>query len=308
MSSADDLDQGRLRDLGVDAELIAQRLGLDGDYALALLAELPVLAAYWQGRLGLRNGRIMPGGVLSAVLRCERVEDGTTVFLKLSGEHEHSAGAEAAALAAWDGAGACALRWTGDDGRVMLLDAIQPGAAVAPGDDRVDAGRAGDLLRTLHRIRANRIPPAIPPAALELNWRFERAHRMLDGPSHARGLVSHAEIDAARRAALALDEQSVTRVMCHGDFIDKNILLDGDGAWWAIDPRPCVADPCLDAGFWALTHRPGMFVRDRCSLTARAICADPERVWAWAQAFAVSEAVLVTDLDRARAHHSVLSG
>ena len=297
-----------LAQLGVEDALIARRVGLDGQSALDLLAELPALAARWQRRLGLSGARIMPGGVLSAVLACRRVEDETTVVLKLSGAHARNARAEAAALTAWDGVGACALRWASDDGRVMLLDAIQPGVPVLPGAEGADARRAGDLLRLLHRLPADRIPPAVPCASRELRWRFERAHQLLDGPSHARGLISHGDIDAAHRAALNLHEQSVTRVMCHGDFINKNILLDAHGDWWAIDPRPCAADPCLDAAFWSLAHRPGESVKERCHLIAGITSVDPERVWAWAQAFAVSEAVLVTDPARARAHHSVLNG
>jgi streptomycin 6-kinase len=302
-----DLDLPGLAQLGVDDALIAKRVRLDGQNALDFLAELPALAARWQRRLGLRGARILPGGVLSAVLACQCVEDGTTVVLKLSGAHARSARAEAAALAAWDGIGACALRWSTDEGRVMLLDAIEPGVAVRPGVESADARRAGDLLGLLHRLPTDQIPPAVPSAARELRWRFERAHHMLDGPSHATGLISHDDIDRAHHAALTLHEQSETRVMCHGDFINKNILLDARGDWWAIDPRPCVADPCLDAGFWSLAHRPGQSVKQRCELIARCASLDPKRVWAWAQAFAVSETVLVTDPARAQAHHSVSS-
>jgi streptomycin 6-kinase len=96
--------------------------------------------------------------------------------------------------------------------------------------------------------------------------------------------------------------------MCHGDLMDKNILLDTRGNWWAIDPRPCVGDPCLDAAFWSVTHRPGERVKQRCELVARAAGLNADRVWAWALVFAVSEAVLVTDRPRARAHHRVLGG
>lgn len=307
VASADDLDVRRLAELGVDDALIARRVGLDGRDALDLLAELPALAARWQRRLGLHGAHVMPGGVLSAALACRRDADEAPLVLKLSDVHASSARAEAAALAAWDGVGACRLLWASDDGRVMLLDAIEPGMSVIPGEDAVDARRAGDLLTLLHRLPTDRIPAVVPSATDELRWRFERAHHMLDGPSHARGLISHDDIDAAHRAALRLHERSATTVMCHGDFIDKNILLDHGGGWWAIDPRPCVADPCLDAAFWSLAQRPGESVRERCGLIAAAAHIDAGRVWEWARTFAVSEAVLVTDAERARAHHSVLS-
>ena len=172
MGAAEDLDLPGLAQLGVDEALIATRVRLDGQNALDLLAELPVLAAQWQWRLGLRGAHIMPGGVRSAVLACRRVEDETMVVLKLSGAHARNARAEAATLSAWGGVGACALRRASDDGRVMLLDAIQPGVAVVPGVVGADGRRAGDLLRLLHRLPTDRIPSAVPCAARELRWRF----------------------------------------------------------------------------------------------------------------------------------------
>ncbi len=297
------MDRGALAELGVDDRLIQKRERLDGERAVAFLTELPTLAAYWQARLGLRDGRVMPGGVLGAALLCRNCSDGTPAVLKLSAPAAGSARAEAAALRLWHGIAAPALRFEADEGRVMLLDAICPGDSVEPSDDPADARRAAELLRRLHRAPGS----AFPDATDELRWRFERAHEKLDGPSHARGLISHRDLERAHQAALGLHAGRTQTVLCHGDFINKNILVDGLGGWWAIDPRPCAGDPCLDAGFWALAHRPGVAVKRRCELVAGAAGLDPERVWLWAQAFAVSESVLVTDSDRARAHHSVLA-
>jgi len=306
---AKELDRGALGALGVDDALISTRERLDGERALSFLAALPALAAHWQSRLDLAGARIMPGGVLSAALECKRRSDGATVVLKLSAPAVASSRAEAAALTTWDGVGACELLHASDDGSVLLLGAVQPGNAVRPGDDdRDDARRAGELLAVLHRVAPERIPAAIPPASHELRWRFERAHQQLDRSSPGRGLISHAQIDEAHRGALALQDQCRRTVLCHGDFLNKNILLDTAGAWCAIDPRPCVGDPCLDAAFWCLTHRPGERVRGRCELLADVAGLDPQRLWAWVTAFAVAEAVLVTDLPRARAHHRLVGG
>jgi streptomycin 6-kinase len=302
------IDRDALARLGVDDQLIAKRERLDGERALAFLAALPALSQRWQAELGLRHARVMPGGVLSAALLCERAADGAPVVLKLSSEHAASAATEAAALAAWEGVGACRLLYASEDARALLLQAITPGTALRPsGDDRADAERAAGLLRTLHRIAPERIPAAIPDATVELDWRFRRAHEKLDGPSYARGLLTHDELARAHRTALALHRRASVRLMLHGDFIAKNILLDGDGGWWAIDPRPCRGDPCSEAAFWALAHRPGEGVRERCELLAAALELDPARTSAWATAFAASEAALVTDADRARAHYTVLT-
>lgn len=307
MSAGSELDRERLAALGVDDALIAKRERLDGARALRFLAELPALVTRWEDRLGLSGARVMPGGVLSAALACTRRRDGAPVVLKLSAPDAFSAGAEAAALAAWEGVGACALLHADEDGRVLLLAAILPGGPVRPTvDDDADARRAAALIADLHRVPAQRAPDAIPDAAGELRWRFERAHAQLDGGSYAGGLITHEELDSAYREAVSLHAQAPAKVMCHGDFMNKNILLDADGRWWAIDPRPCVADRCLDAAFWALTHRPGDGVPQRCASIAREAGLDPARVWAWATAFAASEAVLVTDVERARAHSAVL--
>ena len=296
------MNRSDLAELGVDEALIRRRERLDGDRARAFLAELPGLVAYWQDRLDLRDPRVMPGGVLSAALACRRRHDGAPVVLKLSSPAAGNAQAEALALGRWNGVGACALLFAADDGRVMLLQAIEPGRSVRPGDEWVDAQRAAQLLTTLQGARAD----GIPDVPTELRWRFERAHEKLDGPSYARGLIDHDDIDNACEAALELHERRSRTALCHGDFINKNLLLDRQGRWWAIDPRPCVGDPCLDAAFWALAHRPGVEVERRCHLIAAAAGLDGARTWEWARVFAVSEAVLVTDAVRARAHHSVL--
>jgi streptomycin 6-kinase len=299
------LDRTALATLGIDDAMIRLRERLDGENARMFLADLPALAAQWQQRLGLTGARIMPGGVLSAVLLCRQRSDGVPVALKLSAAHAGSALAEAAAPRAWAGIGAPGLRWASEDGRVIVLDVIQPGTPARPGNDEQDAQRAGALIGMLHRAAPDRIAAAVPTAERELGWRFDRAHTLLDGPSHARALVTHADIDAAHQAALELHRSAPATVLCHGDLVNKNILLDKSGDWWAIDPRPCRGDPCLDAAFWAVAHRPGVAVRHRCALTARACGLDADRVWAWARVFAISEAVLGTDASRARAHHAV---
>lgn len=296
------MDRSALAELGVDEALIEKRRRLDGEHALAFLTELPALVARWQGRLALREARVMPGGVLSAALMC-RGADGSPVVLKLSSPAAGNARAEADALRIWNGVGAPALLFEADGGRVMLMQAICPGDAVEPEDDRADARRAAELLSALHRAPS----AGMPDATDELRWRFERAHEKLDGPSYAQGLVSHEDVDAAYQDAVELHDNRLRTVLCHGDFINKNLLVDHSAAWWAIDPRPVLGDPCLDAAFWALAHRPGMAVKQRCELIAAAARLDPRRVWRWAQVFAVSEAVLVTDQVRARAHHSVLA-
>jgi streptomycin 6-kinase len=294
------LDRAALAALGVDDALIATRCRLDGDRAIAFLASLPDLVAQRQREFGVTGARIMAGGALSAVLACTGIADARPVVLKLSVDDAHGAAAEAAALALWAGDGACALLAASSDGTALLLAAIEPGDAAAPSvDDGADARLAAALLARLRRERDD-LPAAVPDAASRLDWRFGRARRFVD-EGRALAAVTRAELDAAASAAAEL-HAGAARALCHGDFLDKNILLDRERRWWAIDPMPCVGDPCLDGAFWALHHRPGVGVRKRCALLAAAGGLDPDRVWRWALAFAATEAALDIGPGRADGH------
>jgi len=300
------LDRDALADLGVDAAMLAARRALDGDAAIAFLAALPGLVRRWQARFGLSGAQILSGGALSATFACTRAADGRAVVLKLAASPGPQARAEAAALAAWGGAGACPLFAVGEDGAALVLARIEPGTALTPsGDDAEDARSAAALLALLHAPR--QAPGAeIPPAAGWLDWRFARARRWI-AEGRAIAGVSDEELDAGAAAAARLDAGG-SEALLHGDFLGKNILLDGAGRWWAIDPMPCRGDPCLDAGFWALHHRPGMGVQERCGLIARAAGLDAQRVWAWARAFAASEAAIDVAPGAAAGHLRTLRG
>lgn len=302
MKAEPHLDLRALQAIGIDGPVIADRSRLDGERALAFLAELPALVERWQSELYLTGARLLPGGILSAAFLCRT--GGEAVVLKLSAPYATSARAEAAALGAWAGRGACRLRFATPDGRVMLLDAIRPGDPPPAGDEPDDARRAAGLMACLHSDAA--IPAAVPEASQELDWRFQRAHQLLDGPSPARGVISHQDIESAHHRALGLDAERPVTVLLHGDFLDKNILLDEAGRWWAIDPRPCRGDPCLDAAFWALSHRGGRGGDRRARLVAAAAGLDVVRVREWMRAFAVSEAVLARDARLFRAYRTSL--
>jgi streptomycin 6-kinase len=298
-------DRRALAALGIDDAAIALREALDGEPARRFLAALPALVRECTTELGLRDPELLPGGVLSAVLRCVRVADGAPVVLKLTAPQDVAVPAEAAALSAWAGNGACRLLWSAPDGHALLLCAIVPGTAVSPRDEAGDVDRAAALLHRLH-LAAAEAPAAIPDARTELDWRFARAAALLGGPSHARPWISRERLGQAHADALALHAGCEDRRLLHGDFLDKNLLLDGAGEWWAIDPRPCLGDPCLDGAFWALAHRPGVGVRERCESLTVAAGWPAGRVWAWARVFTVCETVLALTPALAQANVAVL--
>jgi streptomycin 6-kinase len=296
------LDRRGLLALGIDEPTIAERRRLDGRSAEVFLAELPELVDRCRQELGLSGARLLPGGVLSAAFACQQGAE--AVVLKLSAAGATSARGEAAALRAWAGRGACRLRFASHDGRVMLLDAIRPGLPPAPAGELEDARRLARLMAELHRPLA--IPGVIPDARQELDWRFSRAHRILDGPSPAAGVISHRQLQEAHHRALGLDAERPVTVLCHGDLLDKNILVDAQGRWWAIDPRPCRGDPCLDAAFWALAHRDGAGSLGRAAVIATATGLDPGRIAAWMRVFAVCEAVLARSAGLSASYREVL--
>jgi streptomycin 6-kinase len=302
MTDALALDLPALRALGIDESMITERRRLDGARAGGFLAELPARVQRWQQELGLAGARLLPGGVLSAAFACRRGEE--AVVLKLSAADARSAEPEATALRTWAGCGACRLLFSTPDGRVMLLEAIRPGSPAPAVSEPEDARNLARLLAALHRPPV--IPDAIPDARAELDWRFARAHELLDGPSHAGPVISHQDIEEAHHRALGLHAERPVTVLCHGDLLDKNILVDETGRWRAIDPRPCRGDPCLDAAFWALAHRGGVAARERAQVLAAATGLDAQRVEAWMRAFAVSEIVLARSAGLAAAYREVL--
>jgi streptomycin 6-kinase len=69
--------------------------------------------------------------------------------------------------------------------------------------------------------------------------------------------------------------------------------VDGaGGVLVAIDPEPAVGDPHFDAALWALTHRPGEGVQERCAVLAVLLGLDEARLWSWCLALAVAEVAL----------------
>jgi streptomycin 6-kinase len=77
-----------------------------------------------------------------------------------------------------------------------------------------------------------------------------------------------------RARTLCLDPTPV--VLLHGDFIDKNLLLD-DRGYVAVDPIPRIGDPCSDVGFYAAYHPRAGGVASRARLLATRCGLDPQR-------------------------------
>jgi len=188
---------------------------------------------------------------------------------------------EIAVLRAWDGQGA--PRLIADDPALgaLLLERVTPGAHLPPGDDERDTRSVADLLRRLQSVDP---PSALPTQAAAYDeWR-ERVR--MNGEPNTAGMRL---LEVARAAFTRLDASTKRRVLLHGDFIDKNLLLGASG-YVAIDPIPRTGDACSDIGFYAAYHPPARAIATRARAVARVVGLEEERAARWAAVWAVGEA------------------
>ncbi|GLZ28345.1 aminoglycoside O-phosphotransferase [Lentzea sp. NBRC 105346] len=187
-----------------------------------LPALLDRLAAEWH----LDIGRHMPGGT-SCTFLADR--GGTPVVLKLTPEPD-IATAEYRALRAWDAVDAMVGVLDADlPAGALLLEAIEPGTQPAEGLS-LEVCRL--LLEQLHVPAADGFPPLRDRVDFVFSLLRRKTGRDV-GPYH--------------RAAAELALDDVPSVLLHGDLHLGNVLDGGDRGPVAIDPRPCVGDPAVDA-------------------------------------------------------------
>jgi streptomycin 6-kinase len=189
---------------------------------------------------------------------------------------------EAAALIAWHGRGAVAVRAVGRDAEALLLDRVLPGRALSAGDpDALEL--VADLAAGLHGVP---VPAGHPfPSQAEAVGRYLAHERRM---AHESGWDAGALLDRATALAEALCDGAPRAALLHGDLMDKNLLLAADRLV-AIDPMPMVGDPHGDLGFWAATHPPAADVLSRARSLARRLGVDEARAAVWAMVYAVGE-------------------
>lgn len=230
----------------------------------------------------------LPGGSLNCVLACRRT-DGSGAVLKLFPPWGVEAFAwEALALAAWQGCGVVGLLECSRERRALLLSRVTPGWWFSPsGNDFADCDRVADTLRAVGTAPAVRGLRSLDRGLL---GRFARAREAL--PCR-REWVSVDALDAAEARAVELARSAGEVVAVHGDAQNKNLLVDGvSGALVAIDPEPAMGDRHFDPALWAVTHRPGAGVLERCAALAAALDLDESRLCSWCLVLAVAEVTL----------------
>ena len=153
----------------------------------------------------------------------------------------------------------------------LLLERVTPGAKA---EDAADADVA-ELLDRLH-------VPA--PAGLPGPGRDRAA---ADRRAEKRGtrLAAAARVGpSGARASPATTHRN--RVLVHGDFDERNLLVCDRRGLCAIDPLPCAGDGAYDAAYWIHANRqPGR--RARFEAMAAATGVDRRRLRDWCGIVAV---------------------
>lgn len=238
-----------------------------------VLARCTAAARAW------RLERLRPLGRGEVALVLAARAPGGEAVLKLSPRPEDEPRSlEGEALAAWARSGA-APRVLGmrDEGATLLLERVRPGASLgAPG-----AG-AGEVLETIGALCSRLHLPAdrVPDVGF----------RTLADHAHADGWLASLGGTREHDELVALLQAGAGDRLLHVDLHALNVLR-GPRGWLAIDPKPCLGDPCADVyGFLdgaPLDELPRgrraapAWLRARLAEYGRASGQDPDRLGAW---------------------------
>lgn len=250
-------------------------------------AEAPGILARSLRRWNLTAGAPFVGGVAASVLAV-RTHTGTPAVLKVGYPHAEAIW-EAVGLGAFpEGSAALVLdqdAWTW----ALLLSTIWPGTPLGASD--LDTSEALRLGGELHLRLTSAVAPARMPTLVEAMGDYARTARarlpeqgMQLDRFGVRGLVERA-VDELEELA----ESGASLALLHGDFNPGNILLDNDGRWRVIDPKPLVGDPAYD--LWPLVSQlghpyeaanPRAVLAEQLSIAADAAEVDRTRAARWA--------------------------
>ncbi len=234
-----------------------------------------------------------------------RTAAGADVVVKLSYPHPEARD-EAAALAAWHGAGAVEVLGADADDWALLLRRLRPGSTLR--DEHLPAAEhlaiGAELLRQMASVP---IPAGEPFEGLvEVADRLatiaaERVERLLPAAPIAvdPGLCRHA-IDLLR----TLPSDAPRRGLAHGDLNPGNILRHDDAprGWLAIDPKPVYGDLAWDpwslltqVGDWTVAVPAAADLADRARLVADVTGLDAARMAVWCVARGVESGLWAAD-------------
>ncbi|MFD6154320.1 aminoglycoside phosphotransferase family protein [Streptomyces sp. NPDC060243] len=280
------------------------------DDAAAWLDRLPELVEAATRHHGVCVERLLqPGGRSGVVLLVRRADDAPAV-LKLAPPRARPA-AEAAALARWDGLGACRLL---SEPEASTEDGARHGAA--PGGDAT--GRAAATLASERGLLLERLRPEISlsslPQAKAMLEAAETVRRLwvpVTGESPYETLTARTERQAVRmrQAAAPLvlplveNALAVRRdlladaarpdaecLLLHGAFRQAKVLAGERLPWLAVGPEPVIGERAYDVARLARDRLEDLVASDggasaarrRVAKLAEALDLDRDRVQGWA--------------------------
>ncbi|MEV1115755.1 aminoglycoside phosphotransferase family protein [Actinosynnema sp. NPDC049800] len=276
----------------MDVEEITERLTLRfGPSVAEWCARVPEQAAEAAARWDLTLGEVMPPGASSVVVACARGD--APLVLKLSPDPVFLA-EQASVLRHFAPSGRVPAVLAEADGTV-LMEEVRPGTPA----DELPAPPAprewADLVAALHTA------PTGGRRWLTLRARCEEAYtrigRRLADPAVAAHIPQQTWTRALDRCRALLDTQP--HALLHGDLHLGNVLSGGD-LLMAIDPRPCVGDPCFDVVDYALAGAGHEGVAERATAVAEEAALDPDRLHEWCRALAPMAAIAYLDDEATR--------
>jgi len=250
---------------------------------------LPDLVTRLSARWGLEVREARPGNT-GRTLLCTG-PGGDLRVLKLTPDPE-VARLEFAGLAAWAGCSRVVQVLDADlDANAILLEGLVPGTQL---DGDVPWAEIGEMLEQLHSVDPSRVDPSgVEPRgsfrtlAEGIEFIFtlsERRRRESPAAAH----LSAEVLAKGRERAMALATSGPVTLI-HGDLHPGNVLDAGPGRGAvAIDPRPGVGDPSLDAIDWMFVPMAkGGTIDDGIAALAPHVAGfDADRVRAWCVAMA----------------------
>jgi streptomycin 6-kinase len=218
----------------------------------AWLERLPRLVAECADEWGLALGDPFEPATISFVAPAT-LPGGRRAVLKVNfpePESEH----EAAALAAWHGAGAVRLLAYDAERRALLLERLEPGTPLWAVADEAEANTiAAGVLRALwHAAPAAHALALRPLAAEARRWAVELPERW---ERHGRPF-ERALLDTAVAWIGELLDEPDAPVVVHQDLHGGNVLRAAREPWLAIDPKPLLGECAFDIASLLRDRRP----------------------------------------------------
>jgi streptomycin 6-kinase len=282
----------------LDAELrlrLARRYGSEID---AWFDELPAVLHGLEECWGLQWGALIPRGSMSVVVRCRA--EGRPAVLKVTPDRTR-VGHEAAGLARWTTPHVPAVLAVDESIGALLLEAVDPGTALADSADYPSVESVAALLTSLHD---DGVPDrSFQVVADRVTYLFDSSRKLYERKPELVGLISPGLYERGRRLALRLAADPTSPALLHGDLTPANVLDGGaERGLVAVDPAPCVGDPAFDAVDLVLWRAQDVgAIAARAEQLAAATRVDAGRVLDWCTAFAGMVALEIAEAGGSRA-------